>query len=68
MKKINKLLLGVFIGMGLSILMITLMAATPAPPASYGNITYVTSRDGMKIYHYGNHVIVKTNNAVSISR
>ena len=54
--------------MGLSILMITLMAATPAPPASYGNITYITSRDGMKIYHYGNHVIVKTNNAVSISR
>tara|TARA_Y100001963_G_C6733284_1_gene424980 strand:- start:143 stop:349 length:207 start_codon:yes stop_codon:yes gene_type:complete len=68
MKKINKLLLGVFIGMGLSILMITLMAATPAPPSSYGNISYITQRDGMKIYHYGNFVIVKTNNAVSISR
>jgi len=67
MKKINKLLLGVFIGMGLSILMITLMAAAPAPTAA-GNITYITSRDGMKIYHYNNYVIVKTNNAVSITR
>ena len=67
MKKINKLLLGVFLGMGLSILMVVLMAASPAPSA-VGNITYITSRDGMTVYHYNNYVIVKTNNAVSISR
>ena len=67
MKKINKLLLGVFLGMGISILMVTLMAAAPSPSAA-GNITYVTSRDGMKIYQYNGYVIVKTNNAVSITR
>jgi len=67
MKKINKLLLGVFIGMGLSIFMVVMMAAAPAP-STVGNITYITSRDGMTIYHYNSYVIVKTNNSVSITR
>ena len=64
--KINKLLLGVFLGIGLSILMVVMMAASPAPVS--GNISYITSRDGMKVYHYNGYVIVKTNNSVSITR
>ena len=60
-------MLGVFIGMGLSILMVTLLAFTPAP-SSIGNITRVADRDGMTVYHYNGYVIVKTSNSVSISK
>tara|TARA_R110002096_G_scaffold237991_2_gene429248 strand:- start:2653 stop:2856 length:204 start_codon:yes stop_codon:yes gene_type:complete len=66
MKKINKLLLGVFIGMGLSILMVVMMAASPAT-STVGNLQYITSRDGIKVYQYNGRIIVRTNNSISIS-
>ena len=47
-------------------LFIALTAATTAP--SYGNLTKVTSRDGITVYKYDNCIIVKTSNSVSIAR
>ena len=41
-------------------------AVTNAP--AYGNLTKVTSRDGITVYHYGDCVVVKTNNSISITR
>ena len=48
------------------VLFLSLTAATNAP--AYGNLTKVTSRDGITVYHYGDCVVVKTNNSISITR
>ena len=39
---------------------------TPEPPTY--SIQRVTSYDGITVYSYGNYVIVKTDNSVSITR
>lgn len=48
---------------------ILLTSAFTAPaPSSIGTLTYVTSRDGIKVYKIGDFVVVKTANSVSVSR
>jgi len=64
MKK--KILAGIGVITVIAALFVLLTAATTAP--SYGNLTKVTSRDGITVYHYGNCVIVKTNNSISITK
>ena len=68
MEKLKAILVGIG---GATILICTLMALTAATtpaPAPYSNLTKVTSRDGITVYHYGDCVIVKTNNSISITR
>ena len=48
------------------VVLLSLTAATT--PVSYGNLTKVTSRDGITVYHYGDCVIVKTSNSISITK
>jgi len=61
---INKILAGIGAITVIAVLFLSLTAAT----APVSNLTKVTSRDGITVYHYGNCVIVKTNNAISITR
>mgnify|MGYP003637391744 CR=1 FL=1 len=50
---------------GVVVLLSLTAATTPVP---YGNLTKVTSRDGITVYHYGDCVIVKTSNSISITK
>jgi hypothetical protein len=43
-------------------------AFTSPAPSSNGTLTYVTSRDGIKVYKIGDFIVVKTANSVSVSR
>ena len=66
MKSVQVILAGIGAA---TIFMVALLAITSATsPAPYGNLTKVTNRDGIMVYHYGDHVIVKTNNSISISK
>jgi hypothetical protein len=49
------------------VVLLSLTAATTST-VPYGNLTNVTSRDGITVYHYGDCVIVKTDNSISITR
>ena len=70
MEKLKAILIGIGSGTILILTLIALTAATtPTPtPATYNNLTKVTSRDGITVYHYGDCVIVKTSNSISITR
>ena len=41
---------------------------SPNPVPTPSNIYRVTSYDGITVYSYGDYIIVKTDNSVSISR
>lgn len=45
-----------------------LMSFKTPPPPPPSNIYIVTSYDGMTLYSYGDYVIVKTDNSISISK
>jgi hypothetical protein len=64
--KTEKTLIAIGWTVVVSIVFLIITAATTAP-APYGNLTKVTSRDGITVYHYGNCVIVKTSNSISIT-
>ncbi len=49
------------------VVLLSLTAATTST-VPYGNLTKVTSRDGITVYHYGDCVIVKTDNSISITK
>ena len=73
MEKLKAILIGIGSGTILILTLIALTAATtptptPPTPATYNNLTKVTSRDGITVYHYGDCVIVKTSNSISITR
>jgi hypothetical protein len=59
---------GILAGVGAVVIIIATFIALTAATTPYGNLTKVTSRDGITVYHYGDCVIVKTNNSVSITR
>jgi len=61
---IKKILAGIGAMTLIAVLFLSLTAAT-SPVSS---LTKITSRDGITVYHYGSCVIVKTNNAISITR
>jgi hypothetical protein len=68
----NNLALGIFIGAVMTLFAIGIMASKPAPvketPVPSSSLTFVTSRDGMKIYSIGNNLVVLgPNGDVSIS-
>jgi hypothetical protein len=66
--KTEKTLIAIGWTVVVSIVFLIITAATVSiTPAPYGNLTKVTSRDGITVYHYGNCVIVKTSNSISIT-
>jgi hypothetical protein len=66
MKSIKGILAGIGAATIMVVMFLSLTAATA--PTPYSNLTKVTSRDGITVYHYGDCVIVKTNNSISITR
>ena len=60
----NKILTGI----GLIAIIVALFLSLTAATAPVSSLVKVTSRDGITVYHYGNCVIVKTNNSISITR
>jgi hypothetical protein len=66
MKHIKGILAGIGAATIMIVIFLSLTAATT--PTPYGNLTKVTSRDGITVYHYGNCVIVKTSNSISITK
>ena len=50
------------------ILVLVIIIGFTAPDPSIYSITKKTSYDGITVYGYGDHIIVKTDNSVSITK